>query len=166
MLTLKCRVVKVLVLFAALAAMQARAESVSDLVVTHGPAPKPTYVDNGSEGESAGDVRVWHFEGKTADDAVVTIEVIMTTTGLDTAGEGIESRVALGVFSFTGPVTDQILIQGVGLYPGSASTVKLHSDLTRAIIGGTGKYKGARGEVVTVHKDDDTWEHTFKFSNN
>jgi len=156
---------RVLVLFAVLAAMQVRAENMADMVVTHGPAPKPTYVDNGSEGESAGDVRVWHFEGKTANDAVVTLDVIMTTTGLDTAGEGIESRITLGVFSFTGPATDQILVEGVGLYPGSAGTVKSHSELTRAIIGGTGKYKGARGEVVTVHKDDDTWEHIFKFSN-
>lgn len=152
-------------MMAAVAVFTSPAYGEGDLVVSHGVAPAPVYLDNGEKGESVGDVRIWHFEGTTGEGASVVMEWIMTTTGLDTAGEGAESRVTLGVFSFTGFDEDQILLQGIGLYPNTSNTFKPNSRLTRAIIGGTGKYKGACGEVLSVHKDDGSWEHTFKFSN-
>lgn len=150
-------------LFSTMAAVVLMAGPVqADLVVYHGKVAAPAYIDQGEKGESAGDVRVWHFEGKTGEGATVVMEFIMTTTGVDTAGKGAESRVTTGVFSFGGPVQDQIVIQGVGLYAGADSTFKPNSQLVRAIIGGTGKYKGAKGELISTHKEDDTWEHVFK----
>jgi hypothetical protein len=32
----------------------------------------------------------------------------------------------------------------------------------RAVIGGTGKYIGARGQVTTTRNDDQTYEHRFE----
>lgn len=154
----------IVVLMTALFALQFQVRGEGDLVVSHAVTPAPAYLDQGDKGESVGDVRIWHFAGKTAEGAPVSMEWIMTTTGLGAAGEGVESRVTLGVFSFSGLDADQILLQGVGLYPNGEGTFKPHSELTRAIIGGTGKYKGASGEVLSVHKDDGSWEHIFKFS--
>jgi hypothetical protein len=37
--------------------------------------------------------------------------------------------------------------------------VKLDQSLERAIIGGTGKYAGAKGTIVTTHLSDGTWMH-------
>ena len=90
----------------------------------------------------------------------------MTTTriGNTANGEGIESRVTLGVFSFNGEDGDQVLLQGVGLYPASDSTFKPDSSLVRAIIGGTGKFRGASGDVLSTHLADGTWRHEFRFT--
>jgi hypothetical protein len=38
---------------------------------------------------------------------------------------------------------------------------KRASVVTRPVIGGSGKYGGARGWCVTTHQADDTWTHVF-----
>lgn len=138
----------------------------ADLIVYHPPTEPPTYIDLGAPGDSVGDVRIFHFDAETEDGSPVVTEWIMTTTGIDTAGPGAESRVTLGVFSFTGYDLDQVLIEGVGLYPSESNTFVPDSMLTRAIIGGTGRFKGASGQLISVHLDDDSWMHIFDFTNN
>lgn len=136
-----------------------------NVVVYHAPTAPPTYIDNGLPGDSPGDQRIFHFDGETADGSAVVMDWIMTTTGLDTAEGGAESRVTLGVFSFTGADTDQIMLEGVGLYPGSEDTFVPDAELRRAIIGGTGRFRGASGEVLSTHLADGSWTHEFRFSN-
>jgi hypothetical protein len=134
------------------------------LKVYHGSVPAPTVVDNGVEGQSAGDQRIWHFDGTTEDGATVKMEWVMMTTAMNTPEDGVESRVTTGIFSFQGDDLDQIVIEGVGLYPSTGSTFKPSMSLARAILGGTGAYAGARGEVITTHFADDSWVHEFHFS--
>ncbi|MEY4173636.1 MAG: hypothetical protein RI900_801 [Actinomycetota bacterium] len=128
------------------------------VVVEHGVVPAPAYVDGGDEGPSAGDQRIFHLTG-TSGDVDVTLEFVMITTAIDAPEKGVETRVSTGVFSFGGD--DTLLLEGVGLYPGEGATLKPSAILVRAIIGGTGKYSGANGYVVTEHLPDDTWTHTF-----
>lgn len=128
------------------------------VVVEHGAVPAPAYVDAGDEGPSAGDQRVFHLTG-TSGETDVTMEFVMVTTAIDAPEKGVETRVSTGVFSFGG--NDTLLLEGVGLYPGEGATLKPLATLVRAIIGGTGKYAGASGIVVTEHLPDDTWTHTF-----
>ena len=141
------------------------AAMVDDLVVYHPATDPPTYLDHGAPGDSVGDVRIFHFNGTTGDGAPVSMDWIMTTTGLDVAGPGIESRVTLGVFSFSGQDEDQVLLEGVGLYPGTDSTFVPNSLLVRPIIGGSGRFKGATGQVTSVHLADGSWMHAFEFDN-
>ena len=133
----------------------------NELTVLHDATPPPAYLDLGAPGDSVGDMRIWHFNGKTQDGTEVVMDWIMTTTGLTTAGAGVASRVTLGVFSFTEEDADQILLQGVGLYPATDSTFKPASSLSRAIIGGSGKFARASGEVVSAHLEDGNWKHEF-----
>ena len=140
-----------------------RTSDLPDIVVYHPPTPDPTYLDEGLPGDSVGDVRIFHFDGETEDGSPVVMEWIMTTTGLNTAQPGAESRVTLGVFSFTGFDQDQILLQGVGLYPSLGDTFLPSSELVRAIVGGTGRFKGATGEVISTHLEDGSWMHVFDF---
>lgn len=136
------------------------------LTVLHPATPPPTFLDLGAPGDSVGDQRLWHFNGVTLAGAPVVMDWIMTTTRIDRSveGEGIESRVTLGVFSFTGEDRDQVMLQGVGLYPATDSTFKSDSSLVRAIIGGTGRYQGASGDVLSTHLADGTWRHVFRFT--
>lgn len=131
----------------------------STVTVVHGKIPSPTYIDLATPGDSVGDQRIWQFFGKTSDNQSVTMDWIMTTTGKSLDNSETESRMTSAVFSFSSGVNDRILVQGIGPYPVAGSTVKLDQSLERAIIGGTGKYAGAKGTIVTTHLSDGTWTH-------
>ena len=147
------------VLALALVAAGCSGSSGSTVVVTHGPVPKPAYIDNGDTGPSAGDVRLFNVPATGPGGAAVATNWVMTTTAEDAPEKGVESRITSAVFSFSD--TDTLLLQGVGLYPGEGATLKPATSVARAIIGGTGKYEGATGWVESTHNADDTWTHTF-----
>jgi hypothetical protein len=131
------------------------------LTVTHGAVPAPTYIDLGEPGDSAGDQRIWQFDAQTANQEPVMTDWIMTTTSQTSLVKGLESRVTLGVFTFGKTVKDTILLQGIGFYPTTGSTLKSDAVLQRAVIGGTGKYAGAVGTVTSTHLANNTWQHVF-----
>lgn len=149
-----------LVLFLSALAIPAYAEST--LTVTHGQVPTPTYIDLGASGQSVGDQRIWHYDGQDDKNDKVTMDWVMTTTATANKPETFDSRITLGIFSFSGEAKDRILIEGIGLYPASGSTLKADTTLERAIIGGTGRFAGASGSVVSTHLDDGTWKHVFQ----
>ena len=129
------------------------------VTVQHGAVPKPVYIDLGEEGASVGDQRIFHFDG-TSNDITVSMDWVMTTTGIDSPEAGVETRVTNAVMLFGG-LDDSLLLEGTGWYPGGDATFKVSSTLVRAIIGGTGKYAGARGWVESTRNDDDSWTHVF-----
>jgi hypothetical protein len=129
------------------------------VTVTHGPAAAPTVVDLGTEGPSAGDQRIFHFDAQS-NGTVVQLDWIMTTIAIDSPEPGVETRMNSAVFSFGG-LADTLLLQGTGWYPGEAATFKVSATLDRAIVGGTGKYRGATGWVESTHNADGTWTHVF-----
>lgn len=129
------------------------------VTVTHGPVPAPVLVDLGVPGNSVGDQRIFRFDAQSRRTAV-HMDWIMTTTALDTPETGVEARVTSAVFAFGG-LDDTLLLQGTGLYPGKAATFQVSATLVRAIIGGTGKYRGAGGWVESTHNADDSWTHVF-----
>ena len=133
----------------------------TQITVTHGSVPAPTYIDLGTPGDSVGDQRIWQFDGQTAENQSVVMDWVMTTTGRGALVLGMESRVTFAVFSFDGASQDTILIQGMGLYPMAGSTLKSNAVLQRAVIGGTGKYVDAMGSVTSTHLADNTWQHVF-----
>lgn len=132
------------------------------VTVTHGPAPAPTFVDLGTKGPSAGDQRIFSFDGES-ESTVVHLDWIMTTIAVDSPEPEVETRLNSAVFSFGGS-KDTLLLQGTGWYPGEAATFKVSATLDRAIVGGTGKYRGASGWVESTHNADDTWTHVFNIN--
>lgn len=130
------------------------------VTVSHPEVQPPTYLDLGDEGPSVGDVRLFHFDGTADDGSVVTTDWTMTTTAVDSPEVGVQVRLVTGVFSF-GTDGDQLILQGVALYPGEGATLKVSSSTIRSIIGGSGEYAGASGWVESIHNDDGTWQHIF-----
>lgn len=129
------------------------------VTITHPPTTAPTYIDLGAPGASVGDVRIFSFDAKAADGTTVRTDWVMTTTAIDQPRPGLESRVISGVLSFGADFRDQVLLQGVAAYPGTDPTLKVASTTVRAIMGGTGKYAGARGWVESQHLADGSWKH-------
>jgi hypothetical protein len=129
------------------------------VTVVHPPVPAPTVLAVEEGTSSVGDVRLWNFDGTTADGDAVIMDWIMTTTAVGVPGDGLETRFTTGVFSFDDG--DQLILEGVAHYPSAGSTLEVSASTERAIVGGTGAYAGARGSVESIHFDDDTWEHIF-----
>ena len=130
------------------------------VTVTHPEVPTPTLIDLGDTGSSVGDQRIFHFDGKTADGAVVRTDWIMTTTGVDVTAKDVQARMMNAAFTFD-TTGDQLLLEGMGLYPGKGATLKVSSSTIRSIVGGSGKYAGATGWVESVHNADGSWKHVF-----
>ena len=147
--------------FMTVAAAATPASAETTITVTHPATPAPTFIDNGTPGESAGDVRIFHFDGTADDGGTVRTDWIMTTTGIGTLEENVDSRVTLGVFSFDDGPEDQLLLQGVAFYPKQGATLKASSSTIRTIVGGTGAFAGASGWVDSNHLEDGTWRHVF-----
>jgi hypothetical protein len=146
----------------ALGTLVTSAHAGSTLTVVHGEVATPTYIDLGAAGQSVGDQRIWHYDGQDDKSAKVTMDWVMTTTATTNTPGEFESRITLGIFTFASGAQDRILLQGIGLYPPSGSTLKAQTTLERAIIGGSGQFSGASGSVVSTHLDDGTWKHEFR----
>ena len=150
--------------FAAIAALllvTSPAAAGSNLTVLHGKTPDPTYIDLGAPGNSVGDQRIWNFSGNTSEGEPVVMDWVMTTTALAAGDLKLDSRASMGIFTIGPDAKDTLIMEGVGFYPPTGSTFKVSTKLERAIIGGTGKFSGARGSVISTHLDDGTWQHEF-----
>jgi hypothetical protein len=130
------------------------------VTLTHPAAPAPTLIDLGVEGPSIGDQRIFRFDAVDGDGDTVRTNWIMTTTAVDDPDTDVETRIATGVFTW-GDLDDSLILEGEGWYPGQAATLQPQTTLERAIIGGTGRFGGASGFVVSTHLSDGTWEHVF-----
>lgn len=128
--------------------------------LTHPATPAPEIIDLGAEGPSVGDQRIFRFDATDADGATVRTNWIMTTTAVDDPETAVETRIATAVFSW-GDLTDTITLEGEGWYPGDGAVLKPQTTLERSVVGGTGRFAGATGSVVSTHLDDGSWTHEF-----
>lgn len=69
-----------------------------------------------------------------------------------------EARLRLLVYTLPG---GQIVAQGNSLYPRGSVEINPNTSIVTAITGGTGKYIGARGQVIHTRNADGTYTHKF-----
>jgi hypothetical protein len=128
------------------------------LTVVHSALAAPTLIDNGLPGQSVGDVRIFQFDAQTTSGDNITVDWIMTTTGVEKSSMG-EYRMSAATFSFGSTTQEQIVIQGIAQYSSANETLKSTVSTARAVTGGTGKYANASGWMETTHLSDGTWKH-------
>lgn len=58
---------------------------------------------------------------------------------------------------------DEIEVQGANTYPIQKKEIEPDAPQYRAITGGTGRYKGIRGQVKTTRNADGTYTHTLEY---
>jgi hypothetical protein len=151
--------IKSLVMASAIIASSMSVAAETKITVSHPEIAAPTYIDHGKPGQSIGDIRIWQFEAKANDGALVTTDWILTTTGV-APDSGMEYRITSAVFSFGEGTSDQIVIQGVAQYPSVKATLDQSVPTRRAITGGTGKFAGAGGWVESTHLPNGAgWQH-------
>lgn len=76
------------------------------------------------------------------------------------ANPSFEQRATLLIFTF-GNRDDQIVAMGVHDYPPDAAEFDAGQPHVRAILGGTGKYIGARGQLASTRNADGSYTQVF-----
>jgi hypothetical protein len=85
-----------------------------------------------------------------------------TLTTLDTAMTGGQELRSSNLTYVFGAEKDQMIVGGVSLYPAAGATIAAGQTTIRPVIGGSGKYSGARGQVVSTNMGANGWTHVFK----
>jgi len=124
----------------------------------HQELPKIVHIDLGVVGNSTGDLMA--FDSVFSNDKGMTgmLSGYITTIDIPNETETFEDRMVHMVFEFGGANT--IVVGGKSVYPKilGAEFTKLKPQI-RAVIGGTGEYMGARGQLTTTRNEDGTYEH-------
>jgi hypothetical protein len=76
------------------------------------------------------------------------------------ANPNLEQRTTLLSFTF-GDRQDQIIVLGVVDYSPTGAEFNAGQPVVRAVIGGTGKYMGARGQLASTRNADGSYTQVF-----
>ena len=126
-------------------------------------APKMSLLDLGAPGNSLGDV--YHFSAPLHSErgGPVMGEVIGSKTLVKVATDAnpnMERRATLLFFIFAHR-KDQIIAFGAADYSPSAPEFDAGQPIVRPVLGGTGKYIGARGQVTSTRNTDGSYTQVF-----
>ena len=147
-----------------IAACGARSTSSSNETFTvYEDAPKMSLLDLGQPGNSPGDV--YHFSAPLRSSAGGQImgEVFGSKTLIKLATDAdpdVEKRGTLLFFTFGGG-QDQIVVFGISNYSSTAGEFAAGQLVVRPVLGGTGKYMGARGQVTSTRNVDGSYTQVF-----
>ncbi len=128
-------------------------------------APTLMPLDLGTPGNSPGDAYYFSAPLHSSPGGPVTGEVFGSKTLVKMAGQAhpdLEKRATLLSFTFAGG-QDQIIAFGAGDYPPTAAEFNAGQPVVRAILGGTGKYIGARGQLTSTRTADGSYTQVFTF---
>ena len=126
-------------------------------------APKMNLLDLGAPGKSLGDV--YHFSAPLHSErgGPVTGEVIGSKTLVKVATDAnpnLERRATMLFFTFADG-KDQIIAFGASDYSPSAPEFDADQPIVRPVLGGTGKYMGAHGQVTSTRNADGSYTQMF-----
>jgi hypothetical protein len=126
---------------------------------------KPTLklLDLGPPGNSPGDVYHFFAPLHSSPGGPVTGEVFGSKTLIKMATDAnpnLETRATVLFFTFANR-QDQIVALGATDYPPAAGEFEAGQPAVRAILGGTGRYMGARGQVTSTRNADGSYTQVF-----
>jgi len=138
-------------------ASQAEDSNVSIIRVYH-EAVAPTSIT----GSGIGTVRTFFIPiavNGTAADGQYLVGTL--TTLAENVSDGLELRGSNLTF-VVGEEANQLVVGGVSLYPPQGATLAPGQRTSRPVLGGSGIYEGARGQVVSTNLGVDGWTHVFR----
>jgi len=117
----------------------------------------------GATGKAPGDLLAFDAPISRDGEVVGDLSGLLTTVGIPapdaTGRDTLEERFATLVFRFDD--VDSIVVGGSAVYPPAESEMSAEAPQLRAVLGGTGAYVAATGEVETVRNADGTYSHRF-----
>lgn len=129
------------------------------VTITHAPAT-PTAVS----GSGVGTVRTFYIAtsvaGKTPKTGYMSGTLTTLATGLANSQELRASNLVFVVES----EPNQLVVGGLSLYPTEGATLATNQSTIRPIIGGSGIYRGAKGQVESTNLGEQGWRHVFRIT--
>jgi hypothetical protein len=124
--------------------------------------PQPlTYLDFGPKGKSPGDLFVFAATLYSPDGRTVIGRVRGSQTGIK-AEHGMET--VQGMITYELGTGNQLVVGGLGEYPLKGTGLLKGRTFVRPVLGGSGKYSGATGEVLSKVLPGGGYDQTFKLS--
>jgi hypothetical protein len=137
-----------------------RAAEPQSLVIMQDP-PQLTFVDRGDDGWGPGDLFTFRAAVVTQDGRAGTVAGDHQTVAMPVDGPVQEHRAGIAVFDLGGG--DTILFGGQTSVAVSHEMMSPGLLLARSILGGTGAYEGAHGEIDSIRAEDGSWTHTLTY---
>lgn len=138
-------------------AIFANQRAVTEVVVTHA-----VVAATATTGAGPGTVRTFYIpidvDGVSAEDHYLSGTLTTLSEGID---GGNEIRSSNLVFVF-GAEDNQLVVGGISLYPPAGATLAPGQETVRPVVGGSGRFAGARGEIVSTDLGDQGWSHVFR----
>jgi hypothetical protein len=125
--------------------------------------PKMSLLDLGQPGNSRGDAYHFFAPLRSSRGGPVTGEVFGSKTLIKLATDAnpsTENRGTLLFFTFGGH-QNQIVVFGITEYSPSAGEFAAGKSVVRPILGGTGNYMGARGQLTSTRNADGSYTQAF-----
>ena len=125
------------------------------VIRVHQEPPKQEYVDLGAKGPSHGDLMF--FDARFAGEKSISgmLHGMLVTISL---GDAHEHRFGQLYFDFGGE--DSIVVTGRRFFVRNEQYIPANKEQAYAVIGGTGRFVGARGQVLTTRNNDGSFDHT------
>ena len=139
----------------------AHAEDEVTLVLHQEPFEVAFHDLDGDRGASAGDLYTWVAPIGTEGGRTGTIVGDHQVVALPTDGPFREVRLGTSVIDLG--ERDTIVLGGLIPVTTPLGQIEPGTELANAIIGGTGAYLGAKGEIESVRAEDGSWAHTLSF---
>jgi hypothetical protein len=83
---------------------------------------------------------------------------VRTSVTLERGAETVQSQLTFVFFD-----RSQIVVRGFGQYPLHGTGLLVNRAFRRPILGGSGRYVGASGELVSVRRRDGHYDQTLRF---
>lgn len=120
--------------------------------------PNLTNIEMGSDAETHGDVLAFDATFTADDGTKGTMSGLITTVSVPGKdGDLFFERIAQIVLDFGG--IDTLVVGGKSVYQQEKGEINVDAPQVRAIMGGTGRFIGARGQLTTIRRDAGHYEH-------
>ena len=121
-------------------------------------APELVQIDLGNDGHSHGDISAFEAAFRTKEGNKGVIEGFITTVdAASLEGGEVHHRLVDIVIDFG--ATDTLVVGGRSRYRSQAFELTADDPQTRAVVGGTGRFMGARGQITTIRMATGKYSH-------
>lgn len=150
--------IPLLIISLGVAGMPAQAATERDVVRVYHEAVTPIATSGGGIGMVRTFFIPMAVDGKAANGQYLSGTL---TTLAENVTDGQELRASNLTFVF-GDEADQLVVGGISLYPPAGATLAPGTKTVRPVLGGSGKYDGARGQVISRNYGPQGWTHIFR----
>lgn len=130
------------------------------IIKLHQAKPELHNIDVAPAGHSDGDILTYEAELQGENGRHATLDGYLVIVDEANDSESEEDRFSHMVFDFGNGST--IVAEGRSPYTAKAIEMVNNAPRLRAVVGGTGEYIGARGQISTWRNEDGSYDHTIE----